>query len=910
MIKGIEIQISSSGVKYKLSSGDVDSSDAVESENDSVYEETIRLAKKLLICNTFLNVLTIVSVFLWPLNPPTIILTIWFLIAKIYFRTQKIELRYFYHDDCQEVIKSRLDLTTNIISSKKIWSVSRRGKGGAGDTMNGAYGAVGRKSCSAAMKVPFPFKCSAKIPVFKSGKERLVFLPDKLLVVRKLKIFSYEYSDVTVSVSKIWHTETERLPRDASVGYYAYQYVDILGRPDPRFRNNPSFPVCLYGIISLRHLPELDCSIIFSNASIIDSSVKFAANCEVNKPIELKKPVNTASRTAVSSSTVKYADISLPGKKEKTQPIPQRTENFAYIKQTTGFSNTQQPLHQSANFVVTDVYNNTPRNNEEENISVTIRTDLYTSRQKFLDDMRMYAGKTVDYAAFVPFVPFSHYWSTYDSMDKQQQDWYFYWRTQVRNGNYIDTDLSYIYIHIYELLNGCGWETAPSGYSQLTKLWLSYRKVFPSLDNHLIGWIFDFAQLHNLIFDLPDIPDIKLKNHVTIVDYLIERHADDRPLKLPFSLIDDLCKYSIVGSKFYIADHQKLMQEAVPRVVSLADAVLIKKNNCGILATYGPKKAVDRSFFLYQGAPTNDVNEKITIAVKSYSMSTASNYINNLVKYAENVLRELYGHRGRLRDVTLDDEMAYRVKTFLQKEYSPQKDLQKPAKNKTDYKPDFDRIEELKKDFEWVREAMTVSDVEPQKELLTDLQEVSAIIADASGDARALLDKLQQNGWECEFNVEMSRAEDEINRLANKYLACNLFVREQNRLVVEDDYRDELDHIYAHGFASTASSQDTEDSENDYFDSSTLSNELKQLVGSLLPHQCEALRAILLNKDCLPEIERIADEAFTLPDALIDEINEFANSFLNDILVEETEDGLQILEQYQSELAQALKQEE
>ena len=530
MIKGIEIQISSLGTTYKVSSGNVESSDAFEAEKDSVYEEVIKIAKRLLICNTLINVLTIVSVFLWFLYPPTTILTIWLLIAKVYFISQKIELRYFFHDDCQEIIKSRLDLATNIISSKKIWSISRRGKTGAVNAMNGAYGAAGRKSCSAVMKVPFPFKCSAEIPVFKSGKERLVFLPDKLLVIRKLKIFIYEYSDVTVSVSKIWHTETEGLPRDASVGYYAYQYVDILGRPDPRFRNNPCFPVYLYGTISLRHLPELDCSIIFSNASIIDSSVKFAANCEVNQPTELKKPINTASRTAVSSSTVKYADISLPGKKEKTQPIPPRTESSAYIKQTDGFSKPQQPLRQPAEFVTTDVYANVPRDNDEVNISVTITTSAYTwsSHQKFFDDMRVYINKTVDYAAFVPF---SYYWPTYDSMDKQQQDWYFYWRTQVRNGNYIDTDLSYIFIHVYEFLNGCGWETAPSGYSQLMKLWLSYRRRFPTLDNYLLEWTFDFAQSNNLVYDLPDIPDIKLKNHGTIGDYLIDRHDDDRPLK-------------------------------------------------------------------------------------------------------------------------------------------------------------------------------------------------------------------------------------------------------------------------------------------------------------------------------------------------------------------------------------------
>lgn len=31
-------------------------------------------------------------------------------------------------------------------------------------------------------------------------------------------------------------------------------------------------------------------------------------------------------------------------------------------------------------------------------------------------------------------VPFMQYYPTYSSMDKQQKEWYFYWRSQVRKG--------------------------------------------------------------------------------------------------------------------------------------------------------------------------------------------------------------------------------------------------------------------------------------------------------------------------------------------------------------------------------------------------------------------------------------------------------------------------------------------
>lgn len=88
--------------------------------------------------------------------------------------------------------------------------------------------------------------------------------------------------------------------------------------------------------------------------------------------------------------------------------------------------------------------------------------------------MKKYAD-TVRHKA--EFVPFMQYWPTYDSMDHRQRAWYFYWRTQVRNGEYPDTDLSYIFVHIYELLSGCGWKQASDGYNQLMSLWMSYRAV-------------------------------------------------------------------------------------------------------------------------------------------------------------------------------------------------------------------------------------------------------------------------------------------------------------------------------------------------------------------------------------------------------------------------------------------------
>ena len=109
------------------------------------------------------------------------------------------------------------------------------------------------------------------------------------------------------------------------------------------------------------------------------------------------------------------------------------------------------------------------------------------------------------------------------------------------------------------------------GYNQLMKLWGAYKERFPKLDNYLFDWTHDFAQLHNLDYFAPEGSDLRLPSQPALRDILIEHHREDKPLKRSFLLVDALCDYSIVGSKFYKDGNQMLIRDAIPRVVALAD---------------------------------------------------------------------------------------------------------------------------------------------------------------------------------------------------------------------------------------------------------------------------------------------------------------------------------------------------
>lgn len=530
--------------------------------------------------------------------------------------------------------------------------------------------------------------------------------------------------------------------------------------------------------------------------------------------------------------------------------------------------------------------------------SVTMSYSYETSQSKFFRDMKKHENRI---GTTAPFEPFMTYWPTYDSMSKGQQSWYFFWRTEVRKQNYIQTDLSYIFIYIYELLSGVGYLTPQDGYDQLIAIWQAYREQFPKLDGYLHSWIFDFAMLHNLEHtEIVSCDSLRLMPSAK-TDMLIDRHREDSPLKLPFELVDALCDYSLIGSKFYKEGNQALMQEAIPRVVALADAVLRKQKSKGILDIYGPNRTKKQDYYAFTSAVCPQANQKVSLSVKAYSTSQKlRGYINELVRYAENSLRALYGYRGRLRGVTLDEETAKLVDAFLKKEYGKAKDTTPQSEKTPAVELDFANIEVLREQSNSVRSALLVEDAVEivQKELLTDVPEVTAIFAALSVSARNLLDQLQTHSWECKKSDVPESDIECINRLAEHYLGCPILAIEGEHITVEDDYRDELDFIYQNPPAAN-----TEDVAQEDFNLDALNENLRKFVMQLVPEQRKTLCCIVAQENVQAHLEQIAEQAFTMPQILIDDINEVSMQTLGDILISPE---LTVAEEYAVELKNSM----
>lgn len=115
-----------------------------------------------------------------------------------------------------------------------------------------------------------------------------------------------------------------------------------------------------------------------------------------------------------------------------------------------------------------------------------VRGDFY----KFCIDSLRYANSSVTLAQPVLF---NEYWPTFRHLHEAQKKWYFYWRKEVLHSHYIDCEISYIFLFVYELLNYTFNERASFNLSLLEAIYFNYFERYPSLTNYLPKWIGDFC---------------------------------------------------------------------------------------------------------------------------------------------------------------------------------------------------------------------------------------------------------------------------------------------------------------------------------------------------------------------------------------------------------------------------------
>jgi len=139
-----------------------------------------------------------------------------------------------------------------------------------------------------------------------------------------------------------------------------------------------------------------------------------------------------------------------------------------------------------------------------------------------------------DYTDDVPWLgEFNRYFPSYHDLNLRQLRGYFTWRTQLREGQYRPTALSFAYIYLYELLCGIGTADAADSLESLREFerrFLNAGYGDDGMRRNLRRWMLEFSILHDFpaetIRQLAD-PDILKRDNALFILKAPAEHTDE-----------------------------------------------------------------------------------------------------------------------------------------------------------------------------------------------------------------------------------------------------------------------------------------------------------------------------------------------------------------------------------------------
>ncbi|OAB45328.1 TerB N-terminal domain-containing protein [Paenibacillus glacialis] len=632
---------------------------------------------------------------------------------------------------------------------------------------------------------------------------------------------------------------------------------------------------------------------------------------------ELPRPYRRLVRPSIlaESPSLHMTEMELEGERgEKGTPIPRREEGGQFIPSSltasflperhakqaegTSFSSEGEGIPASASggelrspfdlklhAEIESLFPLQPRSARGHDSSITSvpAGSIYElSEHRFTKRARLYEERIESSAVFVPFM---NYWPTYDSMTNSQSMWYFYWRGEVRSQRYQGTDLSYIFLYVYELINGIGWREPIEGYQMMVDVWMAYREQYSKLTSYILEWMTDFALVHQLPISLHDVFRYA-PNELTgdLLEMELMHRFRTEPLDMPLSLLMRLSDVDVSKSKFYTEGGELSMKEYVPKVFALVDAYLAKQQGLRLIEMFYPGPILQKERPLFQGAMYDEsqYGRSIIISISKISAHPPlREFATQLIRLTENKLRENLNFKGRLRGIELEPEIETLVSRYIDRMFTSTsvQERRGPA-----VVIDEEKLAQLQQDSEFVRDILTVN-IEEETDLVIHSNHKGSEwtgYGDASADD--VKDKVEMED-ELELKVEIEvQVQGEVDVEAR-----TAFAEQQVSLLHHDI------NILKESDGKPSKSLIT-------WDVTGLPEEWKEFVNALSAIQLESIYILKEGQD-LSGLQDIANEAGTMPELLLDDINMIAMDTLGDLII----DGAELTEEYLPMLAQLNK---
>ena len=306
--------------------------------------------------------------------------------------------------------------------------------------------------------------------------------------------------------------------------------------------------------------------------------------------------------------------------------------------------------------------------------SITVRK--YKEKYDFYDSFRKAAilyhdcpGEKCEFAQFYSYMP------QYSQLNKAQKSYYFYWRSEMRQGRFIKTDYSYLYLYVYEIINLPDIIDSKSGIKILCRLWREYRKALPRIDMYFSIWVRDYCLVHELPCPISELSDI-IFDVIRISDFKEYYFTNIGTTSRDgvWSLIAYLSDYdwhrgflSVTGAPSEDAEYlrkaemYKTLLEGSMRVIlpSVWEACMREKEKGNLMKISKP--AFPNTLCTH--------SVKCKLEIEYYPLADASELragITAAVRYTENKLRALFGAKSRLAVKYIPDEYKELIDCYFE----------------------------------------------------------------------------------------------------------------------------------------------------------------------------------------------------------------------------------------------------
>ena len=170
----------------------------------------------------------------------------------------------------------------------------------------GVDNCIERIPITVSKKLPYYLKTNIPCFCLSIKKKKLYFLPNKVLVHDEEKTIGINFSELLFEFSDTTFVEQEAVAYDSEVVDYTYQYVNKKGGPDKRYKNNPQYPVCLYGKIDIKNDDGFNLSILLSSKTKTEQAKKYYDNLVcINKDM-IKRCINCNKEISIDANFCKY----------------------------------------------------------------------------------------------------------------------------------------------------------------------------------------------------------------------------------------------------------------------------------------------------------------------------------------------------------------------------------------------------------------------------------------------------------------------------------------------------------------------------------------------------------------------------------------------------------------------------